>query len=79
MVRLIMVMVTSFKRTCAGTVVFCAPNPVAGHCRPMPPLEIPGHSQASLPQSLVGTLLFSSGSWCTEGFVCALQESVEVL
>ena len=27
-------------------------------------------------QSLVGTLLLSPGSWCTQGFVCALQESV---
>ena len=44
--------------------------------RPMPPLETPGHSQASLAQSLVGTLLLSPGSWCTQGFVCALQESV---
>ena len=42
----------------------------------MPSLETPGHSQASLPQSLMGILLFSPGSWCTEGFVCALQESV---
>ena len=41
-----------------------------------PPLETPGHSQASLGQSLVGSLLLSPGSWCTEGFVCALQESV---
>ena len=24
----------------------------------------------------VGSLLFSPGSWCTQGFVCALQESV---
>ena len=44
--------------------------------RPMPPLETPGHSQASLAQSLVGTLLLSPGSWCTQGFVSALQESV---
>ena len=40
------------------------------------PLETPGHSQASLAQSFVGTLLLSPGSWCTQGFVCALQESV---
>ena len=36
----------------------------------------PGHSQASLDQSLLGTLLLSPGPWCTEGFVCALQDSV---
>ena len=52
------------------------PNPVAGHCQPIPPLETPGHSWASLGQSLVGSLLLSPGSWCTQGFVCALQESV---
>ena len=42
----------------------------------MPLLETPGHSRASLGQSLVGSLLLSPGSWCTQGFVCALQESV---
>ena len=31
---------------------------------------------ASLGQSLVGSLLLSPGSWCTQGFVCALQKSV---
>ena len=38
--------------------------------------DIPGHSRASLGQSLVGSLLLSPGSWCTQGSVCALQESV---
>ena len=32
--------------------------------------------QASLGQSLVGSLLLSSGSWCAQGSVCAFQESV---
>ena len=40
--------------------------------RPVPPLETPRHSKASLAQFLVGTLLLSPGSWCTQGFVCAL-------
>ena len=31
---------------------------------------------SSLDQSLVGSLLLSPGSWCPQGFVCALQESV---
>ena len=31
---------------------------------------------ASLGQSYLGSLLLSSGSWGTQGFVCALQESV---
>ena len=55
---------------------FSAPDPAAGHCRPTLPPETPGHSQASLGQSLVGSLLLSPGSWCTQGFVCALQEPV---
>ena len=37
----------------------------------MPPQETRGHSQASLTQSLVGTLLLSPGSWHMQGFVCA--------
>ena len=45
-------------------------------CWPMPPSETPGQSQATLGQSLVGSLLFSPGSWCAHGFVCVLQESV---
>ena len=43
---------------------------------PMPLLEIPGHSRASLGQSLVGSLLLSPGSWCTQGSICTLQESI---
>ena len=42
----------------------------------MPLLETPGHSRASLAQSLVGSLLLSPGSWCTQGSVCAFQQSV---
>ena len=52
------------------------PNSVAGHHQPIPLLETPGHSLASLEQSLVGSLLLSFVSWCTQGFVCALKESV---
>ena len=63
------------KVPCTHRCIEC-PNPVAGHCQPIPPLETPGHSWASLGQSLVGSLLLSPGSWCTQGFVCALQESV---
>ena len=33
------------------------------------------HRQVSV-QSLVGSLLFSPGSWCTQGFICALHASV---
>ena len=42
----------------------------------MPLLETPGHSRASLGQSLVGSLLLFPGSWCTQGSVYALQEPI---
>ena len=38
--------------------------------------ETPENSQASQVQSLVGSLLLSPGSWSTQSFVCALQESL---
>ena len=37
---------------------------------------MPGHSRASLGQSLVGSLLLSLGSWCIQVSLCALQGSV---
>ena len=76
MVEVMKIMVTSFKRSHACTAAFCTPDLAAGHCQPAPQLETPGHSWANLGQSLVGSLLLSPGSWCTQGFVCALQESV---
>ena len=69
-------MATSFKRSHAHTATLGAPNSAAGHHRPTPLPETPGHSRASLGQSFVGPLLLSPGSWCAQGFVCALQESV---
>ena len=39
---------TSFKRSLAFTAVISAPNPAAGHHCPIPPLETPGGSWASL-------------------------------
>ena len=76
MVEVVKIIVTSFKRSHALTSILSAPNPAAGHHRPMPLLETPGHPQASLCQSPVVSLLLSPGSWCTQGSVCALQESV---
>ena len=73
MVAVMKIMVTSFKRSCAHTASFNAPNLAAGHHRPTPPLETPGHSWASLDQSLVGSLLLSPASWHTQGFVCILH------
>ena len=69
-------MVTSFKRSHECTATLTSPNSAAGHHQPMPPLETSGHSRASLGQSLVGSLLLSPGSRCTQGSVCALQESI---
>ena len=63
------------KRSLAGTAAVNAPNAAAGHHQPTPPLQTPGNSRASLDQSLVGSLLLSPGSWCTQAFVCVLQES----
>ena len=76
MVEVMKIMVNSFKRSHACTATLRAPNPAAGHHRPIPLLETPGHSLASLRLSLVGSPLLSPGSWCTQYSVCALQESV---
>ena len=79
MVEVRKIMTTSFKRCHACTATLSAPNPAAGHRQSTPPPETRGHSRASLGQSLVGSLLLSPGSWCTQGFVCALQESVSTV
>ena len=68
--------VKTFKRSYACTATLSAPNPAVGHRQLTPPPETPGHSWASLGQSLVESLLPSPGSWCTQGSVCTLQESV---
>ena len=65
-----------FKRSHVHTATLSAFNPAAGHHQPTPLPETPEHSWASLGQSPVGSLLLSPGSWCIQGFVCALQESV---
>ena len=48
-----------------STIVF-----MPGHCLPTPPQETPKHTQASLAQSPVGSLLLSPRSWCAQGPVC---------
>ena len=73
MVEVMKVMATSFKRSHSGTATLSAPNLAAGHRQPMAPLETPGHSRASLGQSLLGSLLVSSGFWYTQAFVCVFQ------
>ena len=57
MVEVMKIMVTASKRTRAYTATLSAPNPAAGHRWPTLLLETPGHSQAGLSQSLVGSLL----------------------
>ena len=54
MVEVMKIMATSFKRSCPHTAVLSASDPEAGHGRPTPPQETPGHSQGSLGQSLGG-------------------------
>ena len=70
------IMATSLKRSHACTATLSVPNPAASHHQPTPLLETPGHSQASLGQSLVGSLLLSLRSWHAQASVCALRESV---
>ena len=55
------------------------PKPAAGHHCPAPLPETPGHPQTSPSRSLVGSLLLSPGSCCTQGSICALQESVSLV
>ena len=76
MVEAMKIMGTSFNRSCARAAALSAPDPTTGYHGPSPPPETSGHSQASLGQFLVGSLLLSSGSWYAPGPVCALQESV---
>ena len=76
MMEVVKIMATSFKSSGPHTVALSAPEPTAGHGRST---HFSGDSwilKVSLGQSLLGSLLFFSGSWCTQGFVCALQESV---
>ena len=59
MLEVMKIMPTSFKRSHACTAALSGPNPAAGHNQPMPLLETPGHSWASLGQSHVESVLFS--------------------
>ena len=50
----------SFKISCACTATVSAPNPAAGHWLSTTLPETPEHSQASLGQSLLGSLFFAT-------------------
>ena len=58
MVEVMKIMAT-FKRSHAGTAALSVSDPAVGHRQPMPLPKIPGHSRASLGQSLMGSLLLS--------------------
>ena len=79
MVEVMKKMATSFKMSSVCTATLSAPESATGHCQPMPPPGTPGHSQASLGQSFVGSPHLSPGSWCAHGFVCALQEPASLV
>ena len=66
MVEVMKKMVTAFKMSHAGTATLSAPNPAAGHHQRTPLPGTPGHSPASLGQSLLGSPLLSPGSWYTQ-------------
>ena len=76
MVEVMKIMATSFKRSHAVTATLNTPDPAASHRWPMPSLETPGHSQESLGHFLVGSLLLSPGSWCTQDFVFVPSKSL---
>ena len=75
-VEVVKIMVTSFKRSHEPTATLSAPNPASGHHWPMPALETPGHSWASLSQSLVGSLLLSPGSQWKHKVLLVLSKSL---
>ena len=66
MVEVMKIMMTSLERSYAGTATLHTPNPAVGHCQPILVSESPGHSWASLGQSLMGSLFLSLGSWCAQ-------------
>ena len=53
---------------------FSAPVPVVSPCRPMPPIGGLQCHQVVLVQFPLGSVLLSSGYWCMQNFVCALQD-----
>ena len=74
MVEVMKIMATSFKRSHARTAALSASNPAAGHRRPGDSWTLTGKSGSV--SCGVTVSVVSPRSWCTRGFVCALQESV---
>ena len=67
MMEVMKIIVTFFKRSHALTATLSAPSPAAGHRQLTSLPETPGHSRASLGQSLVGSLLLSPGPGAHKG------------
>ena len=63
MVEVMKIIETASKMSHAYTAALSAPDLAAGRCQPTPLPEPPGHSWASLGQSLLGSLLLSPESW----------------
>ena len=63
-------MATSFKSSHACTAALSAPSPAAGHRRPTPPLETPGHSQQVWASLLWGHCSFLLVLLCTGFCLC---------
>ena len=78
MVEVMKIMATSFKRSHVALLHSVSPSQ-SGHRWPTPLPETSGHSWACLGQFLVESPLLSLGSWCPQGFVCALQDSVSTV
>ena len=76
MVQVMKIIETSSKMSHAYIAALNVPDLAAGHCQPTPLPQTPGHSWASLGQSLLGSQLLSPESWWAQNFVCSLQESV---
>ena len=73
------IMATSFRRSQGRHCCTQCLSPAAGLRRPTPPLETPGHSQASLGHTLVGSLLLSPASCCTRFCLCPPRVCFPVL
>ena len=76
MVEVMKIMVISFERSQVCTATLTASNHTADHPSTHASTGDSWTLTASLGQSLMGSLFLSSRSWCTQGSVCALQESL---
>ena len=70
LVKVMKIMMISFKMSHTCTATLSAPNLAVGHCWPLPLPETPWHSWASLGQSLVGSL-----EWRLRGAGVTLRRS----